>query len=265
MLSKLSHYGIQNVALDWFKEYLSDRRYRVKFQDQLSSSKTTNIGVPQGSILGPLLFLIYFDDFCSVSDTGDEILFADDATIYDSGPNYFEIIARMNLTLKKISKWLVANKLTANIIKTEGMIFSKVNVIYPLPPLKLYGKPLSFSTTFKLLGLTLDSKLTWKDHLSTIESKLSRACGVLYSLRRKITRSVARVIYMSIVYPHLLYGNILWSAASKSHLDKLFVKQKKVIRILMKKTRNAHTNPLFDQLNLLKIKDICKVNTIIYI
>ena len=232
--------------------------------NELSGSKTLNIGVPQGSILGPLLFLIYFEDLCSVSETGNEILFADDATIYDSGSNYYEIIVRMNLTLEKISKWLIANKLTANIIKTEGMIFSKVNITYPLPPLKLYGEPLIFSTTFKLLGLILDSKLTWKQQLSTIESRLSRACGVLYSIRRKITRSVARVIYMSIAYSHLMYGNTLWSAASQSHLEKIFIKQKKLIRLIMKKKRNTHTNPLFVKLKLLKLTDICKVNTLLF-
>ena len=95
-----------------------DRKYKVEFNGKYSTEKTTNIGVPQGSILGPLLFLVYFEDFISASNVGEEILFADDATVYDSGRNYYEIILRMNSKLSNITNWLIANKLTANIIKT---------------------------------------------------------------------------------------------------------------------------------------------------
>ena len=138
------------------------------------------------------------------------------------------------------------------------MIFSKNDFWYPLPPLKLYGEALQFSTSFKLLGLMLDSKLTWKNHLHSNESKLSKACGILYKIRRKITRSIARLIYQSIAYPYIIYGNTLWSAAAKSHHEKLITKQKKLMRIIMKSQRNAHTNPFFVKLKLLKFLKYAK-------
>ena len=264
LLKKLNHYGVRVNALRWFESYLADRKQRVKFQGTLSDEKNTNIGVPQGSILGPLLFLIYFQDICSVGD-GNEILFADDASLFDSGNCYFQVIERLNVKLVAISQWLLANKLSANVIKTEGMIFSKRNVYFPLPPLKLYGNPIPYTNTFRLLGVMIDSKLQWEDHIKMIQGKLSRACGILYTLRNKVPRFIARILYMNIAYPYLLYGNIIWNSCYNTKILKLISCQKRLVRTIMKKERNAHTEPLFKKLNLLKLKDINKYCTALYV
>ena len=265
LLHKLSHYGVTGVSLAWFKDYLSNRKQRVVYQGEQSSEQTVRTGVPQGSILGPILFLIYFNDFCHVNENGNEILFADDATVYESGRNYYEVIRNMNDNLFNLSEWLVANKLSANIIKTEGMVFSLENLFFPLPPLLLYGNPLPYSHSFKLLGLIIDPKLTWKPHILALENKLSRACGILYCLRNKITRSVARIIYLSIAYPHLVYCNVIWSSCYPSQLERLKIKQKKIIRIIMKRNRFSHTQPLFKKLNLLRLKEFIEYSTSMFV
>ena len=264
LLQKLCHYGVNNVALQWFRSYLSARKQRVKFQGTLSEEKIINIGVPQGSILGPVLFFTYFQDICSVSN-GKEILFADDATTYDSGKCYFQVIERLNAKLMAISQWLIANKLLANIIKTEGMVFSRRNIYFPLPPLQLYGKPIPFSFSFKFLGITIDPKLSWKYHFASIQSKLSRACGILYTIRNKIPRTVARLIYLTIAYPYLMYGNVIWSASYESSISKLISGQKRLIRIIMKRERTANSDPLFKRLNLLKLNEINKMCTALFV
>ena len=264
LLYKLDHYGVKNNAYEWFRSYLTDRKQRVKFQGHLSEEKTINIGVPQGSILGPILFLIYFQDICALSD-GNEILFADDASLYDSGNCYFQVIQSLNIKLRSVSQWLLANRLSANIIKTEGMIFSRKNIYYPLPPLKLYGNPIPYTHQFKLLGIIIDPKLSWTDHIKLIQSKLSRACGILYTLRNKISRSIARLLYLNIAYPYLIYGNIIWTSCYNSKILKLIRTQKRLIRIIMQKNRNTPSNPLFQRLNLLKINEINEYCTALYV
>ena len=264
LLHKLDHYGVKDNAYQWFRSYLADRKQRVKFQGCLSDEKTINIGVPQGSILGPILFLIYFQDICTVSD-GNEIIFADDASLYDSGDCYFQVIESLNIKLRAISQWLLANRLSANVIKTEGMIFARNNIYYPLPPLKLYGKPIPYTHRFKLLGIIIDSKLSWNEHLKLVQSKLSRACGILYTLRNKIPRSIARLLYLNIAYPYITYGIIIWSSCYNSKLLKLISTQKRLIRIVMKKSRTAHSDPLFKKLNLLKIKEVSELCTLKYV
>ena len=145
------------------------------------------------------------------------------------------------------------------------MIFSKSNLYYPLPPIKLYGNPLPFSHKFKLLGIILDTRLTWKHHLISIEGKLSKACGILYRIRNKVTRAVARIIYLSIAYPYLIYCNTIWSGCYSSYLDKIITKQKKIIRIIMKRHRNAHTPPLFKKLRLLNVSHINEFSCLVFV
>ena len=244
---------------------MSNRKQRVVYEDQLSNTITVNIGVPQGSILGPLLFLIYFNDFCNVNPNGNEILFADDATVYEHGSNYIDVIARLNSKLIRLSNWLISNRLSANIIKTEGMIFSLNCLYFPLPPLMLYGNPFPYTHTFKLLGVIMDTKLTWKAHIKLIQSKLARACGILYAIRNKVTRSVARMIYLTIAYPHLIYCNVVWGGCYPSHTYKLETIQRKIIRIITKRNRYANTDPLFNKLNVLKIRHINELSTLVFV
>ena len=265
LLRKLDHYGIRNVSLQWFSSYLRDRKQRVKFRNAISSEKTINIGVPQGSILGPLLFLIYFQDICMASDIGREILFADDATVYESGYNVFHIINSLNEKLFAISQWLLANRLSANAIKSDGMIFAKNNIYYPLPPLKLYGSPIAYNHMVKFLGVFIDAKLTWNFHIFSIQKKLSRASGVLYTLRNKIPRYIARTIYFCIAYPYLTYCNIVWGSCYQTNLKKIITGQKRLIRIIMKCNRTTHSDPLFKKLKLLKLNDIIKMNTALFV
>ena len=265
LLHKLEHYGVRNIALNWFSSYLSNRKQKVKFRDAFSSEQITNIGVPQGSILGPLLFLTYFQDICKASNIASEILFADDATVYESGHNIFQIIDSLNNKLLAISQWLLANRLSANAIKTEGMIFAKNNIYYPLPPLKLYATPIAYNHYVKFVGIFIDAKLSWNFHILFIQNKLARASGILYTLRNKITRSIARTIYYSIAYPYLTYCNIVWGSSYQTNLKKLVTGQKRLIRIIMKRSRTSPSNPLFNKLKLLKLNAIIKLNTALFI
>ena len=260
LLAKLEHYGVKNEALNWFKTYLKDRRQYVFFKNKTSNEKICNIGVPQGSILGPILFLTYINDLSNATQIGDLFLFADDATYSKSGNNVNILIKEVNQNLKKLREWFITNKLSINLIKTESMLHTRKNIYFPLPPILLNEVPIPYNYTLKFLGVILDFKLTWKAHIQTVQKKLSSACGIFYNIRNKITKDVAKAIYYAIVYPYLHYCNIVWGGSYQTSLNRINITQKKLVRCIMRQRRDAPSNPLFKQLKLLKFDDILKLD-----
>ena len=265
LLHKLNHYGIEGNSLNWIKSYLYDRRQFVYLNGKKSTERYINIGVPQGSILGPILFLVYINDLNQAVLSGDISLFADDANYYKSGNDCFQLINIVNYNLKQLSAWFLANRLSLNYIKSEAMLFSRRNIFFPLPPIVIDNIPISYSHSFKFLGLILDTKLNWKKHIQSVRSKLSSACGIFYIIRNKISVSIAKTIYYGIVYPFLIYCNIIWSSANISSLQTLCATQRKLVRLILKKGRRTESTALFNQLKFLKLKDIFTLSTSLFV
>ena len=265
LATKLNHLGINDTAHKWLTDYLSDRIQCVKFDGCISNEKIVSIGVLQGSILGPILFLIYINDIQRAGQTGELLLFADDGNYYENSEDYSELINSVNNNLKYLIKWFVANRLAVNIIKTEAMLFSRKILYFPLQPIMLNETPISFNFTFKFLGLHLDFKLNWKFHIKFLCSKLSSVCGVLFRIRNKITQSIAKILYYSIVYPHINYCNIVWGSCYPSATQKLFIIQKKIVRLITYSNRWTPSSPLFSQLKVIKLPDIIKLNTALFV
>ena len=145
------------------------------------------------------------------------------------------------------------------------MIHTRKNITFPLPPIFLDRVAIPYNFTFKLLGVIIDYKLTWKPHMQSMQKKLSSACGILWNLRNKINREVAKAIYFAIAYPYMHYCSIVWGNSYQTSLNRLFVTQKKLLRIMLKQRRDAPSNPLFKQLKMLKLDDVIKVNLAIFV
>ena len=145
------------------------------------------------------------------------------------------------------------------------MVFSRRTIYFPLVPVLLQNSPVPYSFQFKFLGVILDHKLNWKAHINRIQSKLSSLCGILYRLRNRITRSVARILYLPLGYVYISYCNSIWSSCSASLMQSLFVTQKKIVRLIMKTKRNEPSSPLFKKLALLQLKEVNNLNTAIYV
>ena len=169
LLSKLEHYAIRGVALQWFKTYLKDRTQFVEFNGKISNTVQTNCGVPQGSNLGPLLFLIYINDISNCSDILKFRLFADDTNAFLEDYDIQTLTSRVNIELEKLTVWIKTNKLSLNIKKSKFMIFSTTQrQPNNMPSVMLDGSILEHSEFFKYLGIFLDRNLNWKFHINII-------------------------------------------------------------------------------------------------
>ena len=172
MLKKLEHYGIRGILLQWFKSYLMDRKQYVFFNGESSDLKPITCGVPQGSVLGPLLFLIYINDLPNISNKLKFFLFADDTNIYFESDNLFKLQKVINKELKKLNIWLNINRLSLNISKTNFLIFHPYNK--PLKhriTLKINKKAIIEKRHIKYLGIIIDSHLNWKQHIKYLKKK----------------------------------------------------------------------------------------------
>ena len=256
LLDKLYHYGVRGCAHKWFISYLTDRQQLVTYNGVKSRNQLIKCGVPQGSILGPLLFLIYINDLASVCECTFPILFADDSNLFISGRDPDLIMRTMNNELKEISLWLKANKLSLNIKKTHFMIFSSKNKPHPNICINIDGETINETAKTKFLGVIIDNKLSWKDHILYISGKLARGTGVLLKVRRYLMKETLISLYYSFVYPYLIYCNHVWGLACKTHMNTLFLLQKRIIRIITGVNRRSHTDPIFKELKLLKCNDI---------
>ena len=182
LIKKLQNYGVKNNNLKWINSYLSNRKQCVSYGTKFTKFLDINCGVSQGSILGPLLFLIYVNDIVSSSNCLNFILFADDTNIFYSHKNINIIFETVNRELIKINEWFQANKLSLNTTKTKYTIFAKSSIInqlpLKLPLLKINNTDVKRAYSSKFLGVILDEHLTWKDHIKLVENKVSKTLGI---------------------------------------------------------------------------------------
>ena len=267
LLTKLEHYGVRGPLLRWFQSYLTDRKQYVYFNGESSELRNMICGVPQGSVLGPLLFLIYINDLPNISVKLLFFLFADDTHLYFESNNLQQLERIMNIELKQLTLWLNVNRLALNIGKTNFVIFHCYNKSLPYSvTLKLNNKAISQKSHIKYLGVIIDEHLTWSQHTTTIAKKISRSIGIMYKLRPYMNSKMLTNIYFSLIYSHLVYAVQVWGSACASHLKHIETLQKRAVRMI---TFNdslpvtpgplCHSNPLFNKLGILKIDDIYKL------
>ena len=256
LIEKLKLYGINGTEIEWFKDYLHNRTQYVTYNGEKSTSRHITCGVPQGSILGPLLFLIYINDLSTVSKDLFSILFADDSNMFIAGKNINDLSSKMNLALKDIQEWLCANKLSLNVLKTHYMVFTTQRKVVPDIKLVIFNSVIERVYVTKFLGVQIDSKLNWKDHIKYIRKKLSKSVGIMYKARKKLTKPSLINLYYSIANPHFIYCNQVWGNAHKTILEPMHKIQKKFIRIITSSPYRAHTQPLFVANHMLDLYDI---------
>jgi Skp family chaperone for outer membrane proteins len=255
LLRKLKYYGIRGIAHDWIKDYLTNRKQYVIYNSSKSSMGNVTIGVPQGSILGPLLFLLYVNEINNVSDKLCCILFADDTNIFTTGKSLKEIQTILNDELSLINSWFQANKLSINISKTNFMIMSSTGKRYNSNDCKILidGQVIECVAQTKFLGVIIDNKLSWKFHMDHISSKISKGIGILIRARQLLYGESLQTLYNTLIKPNFIYCITIWGNSYKSNLHQLHLLQKKIIRILTRSEFYAHTEPLLNKRKMMNI------------
>jgi exonuclease III len=260
LLHKLDKLGIRGVANSWFRSYLSNRYQYMELYGVVSSMEDTTCGVPQGSILGPILFLIYVNDISS-STVAKILSFADDTTISLSSPNISELYNRMNHELLKLNDWFQANKLCLNVKKTKYILFrsSLSNPQLINEHLFINGEEVDRignhqkEKSFKFLGIHIDETLSWKYHIQKVCSKISRSNYMISKAKNFLPKSSLKTLYSSLIQSHINYGILIWGCSS--YLGRIAKMQKKSIRIINNKGYNYHTEPLYKLCEILNIQD----------
>ena len=287
LVQKLEHYGIRGKALDWFNSYLTGRMQFTFCNGKRSELRTITCGVPQGSVLGPLLFLLYINDLPNISSKLKFYLFADDTNIFYEGSNLDVLERTVNKELKKLSLWLNANRLALNISKTNFVIFAAKNKPLQNVTLLINKEAIQQVQYVKYLGILIDSQLTFAQHISSVVKKVSRVTGLMYRIRNCVTNQTMKMIYYSLIYSHLLYGLPIWGNADDVHITPLYTLQKKAIRLILNKDKSIQTlftlpgeqethwyidtfvkpssSPLFSELGILKLFDVYKVSTLLFV
>ena len=257
LIQKLEHYGIRGIAQLWFENYLTNRKQIVKYNDVRSKEMIIKTGVPQGSILGPILFLLYINDIENSSKLLSFILFADDTTISCSNSCLRTLNNIMQTEINKVSEWLNVNKLSLNIKKTKFILFRSPNK-KPKQELKLSINDENIkqvkNTIF--LGIIIDECLTWNEHIDQVTKKIIRASGIIAKIRYFVNRNTLKLVYYALVYPYLTYGNLIWGNTYKTRVQKLLNIQKKIIKLMTFKSYLEHTEPMFTELGIFNIFQI---------
>ena len=272
---KLAHYGIRGNALNLLQSYLSNRTQTVTLNGKTSESRNIVYGIPQGSILGPLLFVIYINDMPNICKLIKFILYADDANIIITGNNEHEIIKKYNELTTTLSDWVDSNGLLLNVKKTNYMIFSNVNTsgLDNFQPTYNH-QPIEQKSVAKFLGVLIDKNLNWIDHIKSISTKMSRNCGILYRLKGVLPQKAMLTLYHSFIQSHLNYCSTVWGLGTKNSLKTLFVCQKKAVRALMPGYVNyyydkdtctppKHTKQAFKSLKILTVYSLILKNTLV--
>ena len=267
LLSKLDHYGIRGPAYNLLKSYLSNRKQYVKIGKHKSELREIKCGVPQGSVLGPLLFILYINDLHKSCDSGKIRIFADDTTVFFECKSKNDITAIGSQIMTQLNAWFKANKLTLNSEKSNFIIFrSRQNQITNLPEQIVFqNTSISRSNTAKYLGVTLDEHLTWNQHITEVCNKLKRYFKLFYSIRNLINIKQVKIIYYAFIYSRIKYGISIFGFTSNNKLQRMQVLQNKLLKVLLAKNYRYSTNLLHNELKIIKVIDIAKLEALTFI
>ena len=251
MLQKLKNYGIDEMSLTWLESYLTNRTQKCRVNDHLSNSAPVTCGVPQGSNLGPILFLIYINDLPNCLNHAAPRMLADDTSISYSASITSELQNVINSELKKLNSLLITNRLSLNTVKTEFMVIGsqqKLRSIDSEINIKINENEMTRVDSVKSLGVYIDKHLAWHDHIDKLCEKVASAIGALKRVRSFTTINASTQIYQSLIQPHFDYCCTVWDGLGETLSTKLQKLQNRAARVVMRSSYDTDASVLLDTL-----------------
>lgn len=257
LLEKLGCYGFRGIFKKLIESYFAHRYQQVTINGVSSELRPVNTGVPQGSILGPLLFNFYINDVVNIDVETKFVIYADDMSLFLTGKHLGNLIETGNALLNKLDAWSKANSLTINEKKTKAVLFRAMRKPAEIDvELRLGSKKIEFVRVVKSLGVLLEEHMSWNDQLEAVLNKLSKAVGIMCKFRFFLPQKIKLLLYNSLFLPCLTYSYLVWGTTTKSNIEKLLRIQKKAVRTIVNAAYDAHTEPIFKSLNLLPVTEL---------
>lgn len=266
MLRKLREYGIAGKVLSWFESYLSSRTQICQYNGKTSVPKQVPLGVPQGSVLGPLLFILYINDMKKAIKYCDLNLFADDTVLFIAEQDPKEAVRKIREDIVTLTKWLKFKKLKLNVQKTKSMIITnKKQIDLDELTLEIDGSVIERVEVFKYLGVYIDHKLTFKKHIDNLVKKVARKYGMLVRLRSQLTFWSKIFLYKSLIAPHIDYCSSVLFLASETHLRRLQKLQNKFMRLILNCNKYTPIRTMLETLQWQSIKQRIIFNVLVLV
>ena len=259
LFAKLEKYGVRGIALSWIKSYFENRTQVVKYNNSFSSIESITIGVPQGSILGPLFFLIFINDIVNTTRECKFFMFADDTNIVVKADSYDNLCKLTNKVLRIVSTWLLVNRIAVNTKKCTTISFGCES----LSNIVLCGDKLSASKSFKYLGVVIDENLTFRNHAENVISKLNQSIGIFRKLTNLINDKTKILLYNSLFLSHINYCIVIYGHKYRSFIETFRIMQLRAISVLFKCSQRQALK-VMKSYRLLNFEDLIKYNISIF-
>lgn len=263
LIKKMGLAGLDGTSLKLIQDYLKDRKQVVSINGHLSTESIINIGVPQGSILGPLMFLIFINDISQLPLFGKIYLFADDSSLFYPGQNNIEIKRKMERDLVIINEYFRLNRISMNAAKTKVIIFTSNRRAKDPMVIEFDQHQIPEIDCVKFLGLTIDRHLSWNEHCKNLISKISQGLGALYKFKNKFDEETKKMIYYACIHSHLTYCTALWGESSLSR--KIQTIQNKALRVVYSCDRRSNRLELYLMAEILPLNALFRKQTCSYI
>ena len=261
LLRKIYYIGIRGSLYDIIDSYLCNRQQITKINHTYSDKQAITVGVPQGSILGPLLFIMYINDMPNITDLASFYVFADDTAVMIKAKSIEQLQIKVNQLMPIVTKWFQTNRLSLNASKSSYQIFSRnrssdINI-------SLENTKIERKACVRYLGMYVDENLKWHSHIAYVLSIISRNLGIMGRAKHLLSARELILLYNALILPHLSYCAIIWGINYESNIRRIKIFQKRAVRIIDKKPFLYPSNGLFIQHKILKFTDIVKEQSIV--
>ena len=265
LIKKLANYGVNGRSLDWFKSYLKNRKQVVKIGMKISNQLDNELGVPQRSILGPLLFILYINNITKCLKYCTAKNFADDTLVYIIADSIDDAISKLNEDLAILYKLLCQNKLKLNVSKTKGMIITNQNVDKNVIRICINEEKIEIENKIKYLGVIIDDKLIFDENIDHVCKKIGTKISVMGRLRNELNCNQKLNLYKTIIEPHFTYCSSILYLSNNTSIERLQKLQNKCMRQILRLNNLSNRETMLNALNLFNVNQTIMFRTLIFI